>query len=120
MTSSPDFLEFVDRSTKVIERALDEEYDVLADYTLAQVNDEDDDDGMITTSRGRLREVKQFWDTRWSKRRMVTSIEFSPKVVDNFDDNEFLLSVGADLLSEDRVVSRVTNFRPYQERDGST
>ncbi|KAJ5265989.1 hypothetical protein N7524_007007 [Penicillium chrysogenum] len=34
VTSSDDFLDFVERSSKVIERALDEDYDVLADYEL--------------------------------------------------------------------------------------
>ena len=34
VTNSNDFLDFVERSSKVIERALDEEYDVLADYAL--------------------------------------------------------------------------------------
>ena len=33
VTGSRDFQSFVERSTKVIERALDEDYDVLADYT---------------------------------------------------------------------------------------
>ncbi|KAI9886288.1 MAG: hypothetical protein M1823_001897 [Watsoniomyces obsoletus] len=83
ITSSNDFLDFVDRSTKVIERALDEEYDVLADYAIGQLADDEDEDGVYDggrrKGRSRLREVKQYWDARWSKRRMVTSIDFSPK-----------------------------------------
>ncbi len=84
ITSSNDFLDFVDRSTKVIERALDEEYDVLADYAIGQLADDEDEDGIYDggrrKGRNRLREVTQYWDNRWSKRRMVTSIDFSPKV----------------------------------------
>jgi dynein intermediate chain len=78
VTSSYEFLDFVDRSTKVIERALDEEYDVLADYGVGHVAD-DDEEGAAKGKSG-IREVMQFWDERWSKRRMVTSISFSPKV----------------------------------------
>jgi dynein intermediate chain, cytosolic len=82
VTGSDDFWDFVDRSTKVIERALDQEYDILADYTL-QVHDVDDeeDQGGNTAGKGRRRvkETIQFFDDRWSKKRMVSSIDFSPK-----------------------------------------
>jgi len=74
IAASEDFLEFIERSSKVVERALDMEYDVLADYGLG-VNGEDDDQ----TGR-RLKEVTQFYDERWSKKRMVSDINFSPKV----------------------------------------
>lgn len=80
VTSSDDFLDFVDRSAKVIERALDEEYDVLADYEMGGVDgdlEEDDDTGK---KRRGIREVCQFWDERWSKKRMVSDLSFSPKV----------------------------------------
>ncbi|KAI5849033.1 WD40-repeat-containing domain protein [Tricharina praecox] len=73
ITASEDFLDFIERSSKVVERALDMEYDVLADYGLG-VNGEDDDQ----TGR-RLKEVTQFYDERWSKKRMVSDINFSPK-----------------------------------------
>ncbi|KAI9373163.1 WD40-repeat-containing domain protein [Aspergillus egyptiacus] len=79
VTSSEDFLDFVERSTKVIERALDEEYDVLADYGLGGVGsglEEDDEHGK--QKRG-IKEVCQFWDERWSKKRMISDISFSPK-----------------------------------------
>jgi dynein intermediate chain, cytosolic len=85
VTSSDDFLEFIDRSSKVIERALEEEYDVLADYALDGVEGEsDDEDEGYASSRGRkgrrLKEVAQFFDERWSKKRMVSDLNFSPKV----------------------------------------
>ena len=85
VTSSDDFLDFVERSSKVIERALDEEYDVLANYATDGRNevDEDDDEG-FGNSRGkkgrRIREVVQFYDERWSKKRMISDLDFSPKV----------------------------------------
>ncbi|KAI9819491.1 MAG: hypothetical protein M1827_006939 [Pycnora praestabilis] len=83
VTSSDDFLDFVERSSKVIERALDQEYDVLADYALGGANGIDDEDDELGGSRGkkgrRVREVAQFWDERSSKKRMVSDLGFSPK-----------------------------------------
>ncbi|KAK0630052.1 WD40-repeat-containing domain protein [Bombardia bombarda] len=82
VTQSDDFMDFIDRSTKVIEKALDQEYDILTDYTL-QVLDIDDDDEQNgnTGGKGRrkVKEVAQFYDDRWSKKRMISSIDFSPK-----------------------------------------
>jgi dynein intermediate chain len=84
VTSSNEFLDFVERSTKVIERALDEEYDILADYALGGIGAEEDDDDDYGTARGKkrrsIKEVAQFWDERWSKKRMISDISFSPKV----------------------------------------
>ena len=85
VTASDSFLDFVERSSKVIERALDEEYDVLADYALKGVAgmDDDEDEGYVS-SRGkkgrRIKEIAQFYDERWSKKRMVSDLDFSPKV----------------------------------------
>ncbi|KAK0731285.1 WD40-repeat-containing domain protein [Lasiosphaeris hirsuta] len=82
VTHSDDFMDFIDRSTKVIEKALDQEYDILTDYAL-QVNDIDDDDEQHgnTGGKGRrkVKEMAQFYDERWSKKRMISSIDFSPK-----------------------------------------
>lgn len=79
VTSSEDFLDFVDRSAKVIERALDEEYDVLADYELRGIDGDMEEDEEHGKRRG-IREVCQFWDERWSKKRMISDLSFSPKV----------------------------------------
>ncbi|PQE29806.1 WD domain-containing protein [Rutstroemia sp. NJR-2017a WRK4] len=82
VTSSEEFMDFVERSSKVIERALDQEYDVLADYGLSGANGVGDDDEYGNTGgRGRrkIREVAQFYDERWSKKRMISAINFSPK-----------------------------------------
>ena len=84
VTASDDFLDFVERSTKVIERALDEEYDVLADYALRGMDgldDEDGEDGTTRTKKGRrIRETHQFQDERWTKGRMISDLDFSVKV----------------------------------------
>ena len=85
VTSSEDFLEFVDRSSKVIERALDQDYDVLADYGLdglEGLNEEEDEGYAKSKARKgrRIKEVAQFYDERWSKKRMISDLGFSPKV----------------------------------------
>ncbi|KAJ5825781.1 hypothetical protein N7474_002919 [Penicillium riverlandense] len=79
VTSSDDFLDFVERSAKVIERALDEEYDVLADYELGGVDGDLEEDEETGKKRRGIKEVCQFWDERWSKKRMVSDLSFSPK-----------------------------------------
>lgn len=85
--SSEDFMDFVERSSKVIERALDQDYDVLADYALDGLNGPDDDDDQAKgyassrTKNGRgMKEIAQFYDERWSRKRMISDINFSPKV----------------------------------------
>lgn len=74
VTSSDDFLDFVERSTKVIERALDEDYDLLANYAIDGLEDVGNDDDVG------IRETIQFYDQRWSKKRMISDLGFSPKV----------------------------------------
>lgn len=81
VTSSDDFLDFVEKSSKVIERALDEEYDVLADYALGGAGPDNEEDEQYWGKKHReIKEVAQFWDDRWSKKRMISDISFSPKV----------------------------------------
>ena len=86
VTSSDDFMQFVERSSKVIEKALEQEYDILADYAQDGLNglDDDEDEG-YASSRGkknrRIKEIAQFYDERWSKKRMISDIDFSPKVI---------------------------------------
>ena len=83
LTASDEFFDFVERSTKVIERALDvsNDYDILRDYSLQAHDIEDEDDQTGNTGgkgRRRVKEVVQFYDERWSKKRMVSSLDFSP------------------------------------------
>ncbi|EER39001.1 cytoplasmic dynein intermediate chain [Histoplasma capsulatum H143] len=82
VTSSNDFLDFVEKSSRVIERALDEQYDVLTDYALGGISanggGENDEYGNDKKRRG-IEELVQFYDERWSKKRMISDINFSPK-----------------------------------------
>jgi dynein intermediate chain, cytosolic len=83
VTSSDDFLSFVERSSRVIERALDDDYDVLADYTTAdnQENGASDEDGFSYSNASRkpyaLRQTQQFFDLNQSRRRQVSDLQFS-------------------------------------------
>ncbi|EJP70500.1 WD domain-containing protein [Beauveria bassiana ARSEF 2860] len=83
VTRSDEFVEFLEQSTKVIERAIDQEtYDILTDYSLQGKDlDKEDDETGNTGGRGqtRIKQVAQFYDERWSKKRMISSIDFSPK-----------------------------------------
>lgn len=85
VTSSGEFLDFIDRSSKVIERALDQEYDILADYSMDGIDglDDDDDEG-YASARGRrgrkVKEVAQFFEEKSCRKRMISDINFSPKV----------------------------------------
>ncbi|KAL8723392.1 MAG: hypothetical protein Q9225_000308 [Loekoesia sp. 1 TL-2023] len=84
VTASDDFLDFVERSSKVIERALDQDYNVLADYALDGVvgvdSDEDDPYGRAKGKKGRrIRQIAQLYDERWSKKRMISDIDFSSR-----------------------------------------
>jgi len=76
VTSSHDFQSFVERSSKVIERALDEEYDLLADYTRTAALETDQDYASRTSQS--LRETLQLYSANHSRRRMVTDLHFSP------------------------------------------
>lgn len=84
VTSSSDFVDFLEKSTKVIEKALDLEYDILTDYTLQAYNHEDEDEQGNVGGRGRrkVKEIRQFYDEKWSRKRMITCIDFSPKFPD--------------------------------------
>lgn len=76
VTNSLDFQSFVERSSKVIERALDEEYDLLADYTSTHTLETDQDYASKTSQS--LRETLQLYSANHSRRRMVTDLHFSP------------------------------------------
>ena len=93
VVASTDFVSFVERSSKVIERALDidDDYDLLADYTRTSTLDDDDEDDTTPYSRtGKksysLREAFQLFSDRYTRRRIVSDIQFSPHF------NELLLS----------------------------
>lgn len=89
--TSYDFLDFLDRSSKVVEKALHDDYDILADYKLDKVEAENDDTGDKGKKGKRLKEVMQFYDEKWSKKRMVTDLQFSEKVLQHLPSESLVL-----------------------------
>ncbi len=89
VTGSTAFVSFVERSSRVIERALDEEYDLLADYTGASALTADQGETSYTRGSKKaysLQETLQLFSDRYSRRRMISDIQFSPHF------NELLLT----------------------------
>lgn len=89
------FAEFVEKSTKVLEKMLDQKIDILQDYgrTGADVDSEDEGYGSGGGRKGRkVKEIAQFWDERWSKKRMISGLDFcsqvcwSPVTEDPYDE----------------------------------
>jgi hypothetical protein len=82
VTTLTDFVAFVERSSKVIERVLDEDYGLLADYTLAdRLHDSDNDPTPCSETSKKahsLRQTLQLYSERHSRKRMISDIQFSP------------------------------------------
>ncbi|KAG0306606.1 hypothetical protein BGZ98_002077 [Dissophora globulifera] len=85
IVQSPEFQEFVDHSSKILERAMSERYDFMKDYTLGLDNQAEDLKG------NRMRLVCSFHDDRWSKNRSVTDVGWSTKypelIVSSYNKN---------------------------------
>uniref|UniRef100_A0A7N8XVP4 Dynein cytoplasmic 1 intermediate chain 2 n=1 Tax=Mastacembelus armatus TaxID=205130 RepID=A0A7N8XVP4_9TELE len=85
---SEDFVNFFDHSTRIIERALSEHVDLFFDYS---GRDLEDKEGEIQAG-AKLSLNRQFMDERWSKHRVVTSLDWSPQypelLVASYNNNE--------------------------------
>ncbi|KAH9479663.1 Cytoplasmic dynein 1 intermediate chain 1 [Psilocybe cubensis] len=71
--AAPEFLEFVEQSSKIVQRALNDGYDYIRDYTVDAESGGDDSEGK------RVKRVCEFWDERYGKNRSITDIDWSPK-----------------------------------------
>ncbi|CEG70977.1 Putative WD40 repeat-like protein [Rhizopus microsporus] len=82
---SQEFIDFVDTSTKLVERALNEKYDFMKDYTLGIDVEQDENSGK------HVKFVCNFWDEKWCKNRSVTDVNWSLKypelVVSSYNKN---------------------------------
>ncbi|VDP47408.1 unnamed protein product [Schistosoma mattheei] len=67
------FHRFFDRASRLIERALDEPADIFIDYSGG-----DHDDTGNTQRHQLVRFSRDFFDDRWSRRRLVTALDWSP------------------------------------------
>ena len=72
--TAPEFADFVESSTKIIQRALNDNYDYIRDYTLGAESGVDDSEGK------RVKRVCAFFDERYGKNRSITAVDWSPKV----------------------------------------
>ncbi|KAI9355136.1 WD40-repeat-containing domain protein [Zopfochytrium polystomum] len=70
---SEHFIEFIDRSSKLVERALTDKFDLLRDYTLTEDNSSENNSG-----KG-VKAIRAFYDDKWSKNRTVMDVGWSPK-----------------------------------------
>lgn len=75
INSSEDFFAFAERSCKVLERVLDDDYDILADYTRTSTLNDDNDTPNKALS---IRQVLQLHSDKYCRRRMVSDIQYSP------------------------------------------
>ncbi|KAG6850761.1 hypothetical protein H0H93_008799 [Arthromyces matolae] len=70
--AAPEFLDFVEKSSKIVQRALNDGYDYIRDYTIGAESGGDD-------SEGRVKRVCEFYDERYGKNRSITDVDWSPK-----------------------------------------
>ncbi|GAA5895472.1 dynein intermediate chain [Sporobolomyces salmoneus] len=78
--ASPGFSEFLEDSTKVVQRALSESYDYLRDYTIVDDEGREDAEG----KKQRVRLLGSWRDEGWGKGRSVTAVDWSPKFPELF------------------------------------
>ncbi|KAH9933309.1 WD40-repeat-containing domain protein [Fomitopsis serialis] len=71
--AAPEFLDFVEQSTKIIQRALNDNYDYVRDYTIGAETGGDDTEGR------RVKCVCAFSSERYGKNRSITDVAWSPK-----------------------------------------
>ncbi|GAA5826968.1 hypothetical protein JCM5353_004785 [Sporobolomyces roseus] len=78
--SSSGFGEFLETSSKVVQRALSDSYDYLRDYTIAEDQAGEDREG----KKQRVRLLGNWRDKGWGKGRSVTAVDWSPKFPELF------------------------------------
>ncbi|CAG8466029.1 3650_t:CDS:10 [Dentiscutata erythropus] len=88
--NSAEFAEFVDHTTKIVERALNENYDFMKDYSVSKDVESDEKTG------ARVKYMCSFFDDRWSKNRSVTDVNWSKKnpelVVASYNKNPIAMN----------------------------
>ncbi|CAL7951319.1 cytoplasmic dynein 1 intermediate chain short wing isoform X35 [Xylocopa sonorina] len=85
---SEDFQRFLDRTSRIVERALGESVNIYTDYTGTM----DGEDGMDEKNHQRLWLNRWFFCDRWSRNRCVTSMDWSPQfpelLVASYNNND--------------------------------
>lgn len=87
ITMTKEFHTFLDRATRVLERALYEDIDICLDYTGGGEEQDSEDKSGIKVTLNRY-----FFDDHWSKNRTVTSFDWSTQfpelLVASYNNNE--------------------------------
>ncbi|TCD65904.1 hypothetical protein EIP91_002019 [Steccherinum ochraceum] len=71
--AAPEFLEFLEQSTKIVQRALNDNYDYTRDYTIGAETGGDESEGR------RVKRICAFYDEHYGKNRSITDVDWSPK-----------------------------------------
>lgn len=79
IVSSADFGAFLEKGSKVIQRALSDNYDYLRDYSINREGMMDDREDLVNQGK-RVKCTHVFEDETWTKNRGVTAVDWSLKV----------------------------------------
>ncbi|GJN90008.1 hypothetical protein Rhopal_003003-T1 [Rhodotorula paludigena] len=77
---SAGFADFLEQSSKVVQRALSDSYDYLRDYAVSSDERRDEAEGQ----RAKVRLLGSWVDKQWGKGRSVTGVDWSPKFPELF------------------------------------
>ncbi|GAA5889514.1 hypothetical protein JCM6882_007055 [Rhodosporidiobolus microsporus] len=77
--SSPAFGDFLESSSKIVQRALSDSYDYLRDYTVTADEGRDEAD-----AKAKCRLLGSWMDQGWGRGRSVTGVDWSPKFPELF------------------------------------
>ncbi|GAA6011843.1 hypothetical protein JCM10207_004263 [Rhodosporidiobolus poonsookiae] len=77
--SSPGFADFLESSSKIVQRALSDSYDYLRDYTVSNDDGRDEAD-----AKAKVRLLGSWQDSQLGRGRSVTGVDWSPKFPELF------------------------------------
>nr|CAG8457674.1 2192_t:CDS:10 [Entrophospora candida] len=77
IVNSPEFMEFIDHTSRVVERAINESYDYIKEYTIT--NNSKDENNNHNNAGAKVKYLFSFFDEKWSKNRSVADVNWSHK-----------------------------------------
>ncbi|KAF7356841.1 WD-REPEATS-REGION domain-containing protein [Mycena venus] len=96
--ADPEVQNFIDDSTKIFHRVLNDRYNYMSDYTQGtETGGSDDSEGR------RVKRVCEFWSERYGKNRSITDVDWSPKfpelTVASYNKNHAALNEPAGIVA---------------------
>ncbi|KAJ7743125.1 WD40-repeat-containing domain protein [Mycena metata] len=95
--ADPKVLDFIDDSTKIFHRVLNDHYNYMSDYTQGTETGGDDSEGK------RVKKICEFWNERYGKNRSITDVDWSPKfpelTVASYNKNHAALNEPAGIVA---------------------